>query len=332
MSSSCVGKLRMSRKGAYKRIRVARAALQFPAIFVAIEEGRLHLSGMVILAPHLTPENVDELLAAATHKTELEIERLLAERFPRPDVPTKVVVISQPTTAEQIPQMALSSRRVETESVEQTHSMQLSPPILETSSGMPSPEMTGPSITVVPPSAPTPSEVPAPRAKVTPLSAQRVAMTVSIEQSEYEVLLQAQELLGHQIPSGDLAKVLGRLIVLGFGQLKKQRIGGCGKSRGNGQPSANPRHIPARVKHAVWARDDGRCTFVSDSGHRCDSRTRLELDHVDPVARGGQSSVANLRLRCRAHNQYTAEKEFRADFMKHKREEARQRESAHRAA
>src|SRR5258705_1676642 len=114
MFSYCVGKLRMSRQGAYKRIRVARAALQFPAIFVAIEEGRLHLSGMVILAPHLTPENVDELLAAANHKTELEIERLLAERFPRPDVPTKVVVISQPTTAEQIPQMALSSRRVET--------------------------------------------------------------------------------------------------------------------------------------------------------------------------------------------------------------------------
>jgi hypothetical protein len=72
----------------------------------------------------------------------------------------------------------------------------------------------------------------------------------------------------------------------------------------------------------VWARDGGQCTFVSDAGHRCPARTRLEYDHVEPVARGGTATVQGMRLRCRAHNQYTAEREFGAGFMARKREAA----------
>ena len=45
---------------------------------------------MVFLAPHLTDENVDELIAAASHRSKAEIELLLAHRSPRPDVPTLV--------------------------------------------------------------------------------------------------------------------------------------------------------------------------------------------------------------------------------------------------
>jgi hypothetical protein len=57
----------------------------------------------------------------------------------------------------------------------------------------------------------------------------------------------------------------------------------------------------------------------------------LEFDHIEPVARGGTATVQGLRLRCRAHNQYTAECEFGADFMNGKREAA-QRRAARQAA
>jgi DNA-binding transcriptional MerR regulator len=77
------------------------------------------------------------------------------------------------------------------------------------------------------------------------------------------------------------------------------------------------------VKRAVWARDSGRCTFVSETGRRCPARKCLEFDHVDEVARGGEASIAGIRLRCRAHNQYQAECTFGAGFMEQKREEAR---------
>ena len=79
MFAYCVQVLHMSEDTAFKRIRAARTARQFPAIFEAVADGRLHLTAVVFLAPHLTSENADELLAAATHKTKAEIEWLLAE-------------------------------------------------------------------------------------------------------------------------------------------------------------------------------------------------------------------------------------------------------------
>jgi membrane protein involved in colicin uptake len=74
----------------------------------------------------------------------------------------------------------------------------------------------------------------------------------------------------------------------------------------------------------VWERDGGRCTFVSESGKRCGSNRFLELDHVQPVACGGLSTVENLRVVCRAHNQYAAEQVFGVDFVEAKREAARE--------
>lgn len=46
----------------------------FPEILEALEDGRLHLSAVVLLSPHLTTATVTELIAAATHKNKTEIE------------------------------------------------------------------------------------------------------------------------------------------------------------------------------------------------------------------------------------------------------------------
>jgi hypothetical protein len=62
---------------------------------------------------------------------------------------------------------------------------------------------------------------------------------------------------------------------------------------------------------------------VSARGKRCDETSRLEYDHEIPVALGGSTTVANLRLRCRAHNQYAAECVYGAGFMAGKRVLAR---------
>jgi hypothetical protein len=73
----------------------------------------------------------------------------------------------------------------------------------------------------------------------------------------------------------------------------------------------------------VWERDEGQCTFVGDTGKRCPEASRLEYDHKQPVAKGGDSSVENVRLRCRAHNQLEAERAFGKPFMEHKRAQAK---------
>jgi 5-methylcytosine-specific restriction endonuclease McrA len=288
MHQYCVREKHMSEHTADKRIRVARIARQFPAIFPALADGRLRLSAVLLLAPHLTAGTADELLAAAARRTNAEIELLLAHRFPRPDVPTLAQPLSVQETCEE-----LAVRRV-----------------------VPS---DGPDVPLEmePLSGPA-----APRARVVPLSPGRFALQFTVDQATHDKLRYAQALLGHALPSGEVAKVFERALDALVNQLEKQKFAKCARSRPQrGTPKG--RHIPAAVRRMVWERDGGQCTFVSELGKRCESRTRLEWDHVEPVARGGQATPDNLRLRCRAHNQYAAERTFGHEFMRAKREQSR---------
>jgi hypothetical protein len=85
MFAYCVEQLGLSEEAAYVRISVARTARAFPAFFPAIADGRLHLTAVRLLAPHLTEENHVDLIAAAAHLKKVEIEVLLASRFPQPE-------------------------------------------------------------------------------------------------------------------------------------------------------------------------------------------------------------------------------------------------------
>jgi 5-methylcytosine-specific restriction endonuclease McrA len=171
------------------------------------------------------------------------------------------------------------------------------------------------------PSAPT-----APRASVAPLSPGRFALQVTLAAATHDKLCRARELLGHVMGSGDIAQVLDRALDALIEQLEKRRFAKTDRpQRGAPRGSAESRHIPAHVRRAVHERDAGRCTFVGDQGRRCDATMRLEYDHIQPVARGGTSTPRNLRLRCRAHNQYAAERVLGGRFMQGKREAAQAR-------
>jgi hypothetical protein len=80
-------------------------------------------------------------------------------------------------------------------------------------------------------------------------------------------------------------------------------------ARGGGGAAKN-RHIPVEVRRAVWARDQGSCSFRGKDGKRCGSKHQLEFDHKVPFAWGGPATVDNLFLRCRSHNQHRARKLF----------------------
>src|SRR5262245_28608239 len=64
----CLGELKLARDAALKRIRAARTARAFPAIFPAVADGRLNLTAVLTLKPHLDAENVDELIEASAGK------------------------------------------------------------------------------------------------------------------------------------------------------------------------------------------------------------------------------------------------------------------------
>ena len=103
MHAYCVGELCLSEDAASKRIQAARAARQFPALLDALADGRLHLTAVCLLAPHLTVENAESLMEAATHRRKAEIEELLARLFPNLGLPAMVGSI--PATMHAFPAM-----------------------------------------------------------------------------------------------------------------------------------------------------------------------------------------------------------------------------------
>jgi hypothetical protein len=65
-------------------------------LLTMLGEGRLHLSGIERLAPHLTEENRDAVLDRAAFKSKRQIEELVAELAPKPDVPAMIRKLPTP--------------------------------------------------------------------------------------------------------------------------------------------------------------------------------------------------------------------------------------------
>ena len=64
MYAYCTERLHLSEAEAYLRIAAARASRQHPILLAMLADGRLHLTAIAKLAPHLTPDNRDAVLDA----------------------------------------------------------------------------------------------------------------------------------------------------------------------------------------------------------------------------------------------------------------------------
>ena len=271
----CTRVLHLSKHEAYLRIEVARVARRFPVVLERLADGTLTLTTIATLGPHLTDANVDVLLSAATHKTRREVEHQVACLAPKPDAKTMI---------RRLPTPAAPSLIAPTE-----------PPLAVAASAE------SPRASDAPAALATPAR-PVPRAQSTPLSADRYLLRVTLSADAHAKLRRAQDLMRHQMQNGDPAAVLERALSLLVDHLEKQKAPRT-KKPGVRAAAGASRYIPADVKRDVWARDEGRCAFVGRYG-RCNETGMLEFHHIEPFARGGSATAANLALRCRAHNQY----------------------------
>jgi 5-methylcytosine-specific restriction endonuclease McrA len=343
----CVEELHLSEDAAAKRIHAARAAREFPVLLAALADGRIHLSGICLLAPHLSADNVEEWIRRATHRRKSEIEEMVGARSCRAAERPAVIRALPPRVAQHIP--SDSGTQHAPGHVDQTDS---SP---EIGSGV---RVQAPGLSVgttqtlagsgqdseldlgdKPASREhAPGHVDRSADQAVPATAERFLLQVTIGKQTREKIRQAQALLSHTLPSGDVAQVLDRALDSLIAQLERQKLGagtrrsskqpGTGRTQNKSISHVRSRYIPAAVRGAVWERDNGQCTFVAANGRRCGTRRFLQFDHVDPFARGGASDIEGLRLRCGAHNRYEAERIFGSGFMKKKREEARSRKAA----
>jgi hypothetical protein len=65
----CVYELRFSEDAAARRAGAAKLVKRFPLLLPAIANGELHLTGLLMLGPHFTPENVVSVLGRAKFRT-----------------------------------------------------------------------------------------------------------------------------------------------------------------------------------------------------------------------------------------------------------------------
>jgi hypothetical protein len=287
----CMAVLHLSEDAVYNRIKAARAGRDYPVIIERLESGALSLTTVRLLAPRLTNENHQELLAAASGKGKQAVEELLARRFPQPDVPARVRKIPsrQVTPALEV-------------SLAGTPAPNSCPPV----AGCESPAAAAPPVA---PRAEAPLGLPMPTASrpvVRPLASERYEIRFTASADMREKLRVAQDLLGHAIPSGDIAQVFDRALTLLVADLTRRKFAATGRPRQSRGQSAESRNVPAEVKRVVATRDQRRCALVARNGRRCDERRFLEFHHVIPYAAGGQPTAENIQLRCRAHNGYEA--------------------------
>jgi hypothetical protein len=356
MFAYCTEVLHLSEFEAYLRIAVARASREHPMLLAMLAEGRLHLSGIAKLAPHLTPENREALLKRAVHRSKREIEELVAEVAPCPDAATVVrklpaprrpgAVAGGPATA---PMPALDGLTPSGGSAAGPNTRaegaaegglgqllgavepatELGPDRVESPGLNPDPGSSQ-SVELRPDGVGTPPPpAPARAATVEPLSPARFRVQFTASAELRDKLERLQALMRSSVPDGDLAKIidlavsekLERLEAKRFARTKAPRKGLAGTDT-----TPKSRYIPAPVRRAVHARDEGRCAYRDALGRRCTRRGNVEFHHRAPFGRGGPHSPGVVALMCKAHNLLLAEREYGGEKM------ARYRRSAGRVS
>ena len=161
-----------------------------------------------------------------------------------------------------------------------------------------------------------PAPLPAARPdEVEPLTGDLRRFHTTVSKRFLAKLAAARDALSHSHPGADTETVLEAALDLLLAANDKKK-GLVKKPRAApARPSGSPRHIPAEVKRAVWTRDGGCCRWPVASGGVCGSTTRLEYDHIVPLARGGASTVSNIRILCATHNQLAARQVFGEAWM-----------------
>ena len=263
----CTQVLRLSEDATCNRIAAARACRRFPVILDLLASGELTLTAVRMLSPTLTPGNHEAVLERARHRSRREIEAIVAELAPRPDVAPSIRKLPTPALA---PSPAPASER-----------------------GLPSSshsEMRAPA-------QPAPTSVPplTHRPVIEATSPDRFRVQFTFGKESHDKLRRLQYLLRREIPNGDPAAIVDRALTLLLEKVEKRKLDATSKRATPAKTRArsirpgadNPRNIPAAVQRGVCQRDGDRCAFVSKRGHRCTERSFLESHHIIPYALGG---------------------------------------------
>ncbi len=281
----CTRALGYSSSAAGRRIHAARCVREFPEVYELLAKNAVTLVTISLVASILNDSNKTELLGRIRYKSQREVEAIAATY--RPPVffrdRARPVCVAVPETEEKA---AVNSGQT--------------CPITPSAGSEKTPNSVG---------VDGQPEAPALRLE------QKLLVQFLASESFMKKFEEAKALLSNQLPNASYEAVLGmaldQFLTRHRPRNKKARREMrklAARARRKHQPSEPTRRIPAATRDAVFTRDQGRCTFVGSTGKRCEATHYLQIDHIVPFARGGSSTVGNLRLLCARHNQREAER------------------------
>jgi 5-methylcytosine-specific restriction endonuclease McrA len=313
MFDYCTAGLGYSEPAAFRRIRTARCVARFPEVYGLLESNEVSLNSVARVSRVLTAANKDALLTRIRGKSQREVEAIVAEHEPCArfrDVVRPVVlrVSTQPAASAGVPTIATGAPEARTV-----------PSLLDATENA---AEVGATLAgarengrddACEKSAYFPREGDLHPTGLT--TERRVQFQFAASEAFREKFERVKSLAWHRLPANaSLEQVfelaLDALIARHDPRARRERRLARGEARvvRSRQANSGSRYLAASVKEEVFTRDEGQCAFIGSNGRRCESRHALQIDHIKPFARGGTSTVDNLRLLCAYHNRLEAER------------------------
>ena len=290
----CTGHLCYAEFDAVRRVQSARCLLRFPRVGPLLQCGDINLMTLGLIANIVTESTIDQWLERIHGKSQREVEAMVAAVRAPISLRDRARVVNVPAPVESPLPLAPVSRGAEDARVS-SEPLFASPPPVES----PSPAL-------------EPATIPSPPVATQP----KVYIQFLVDRSFMTKYRMAFGVLSNRIPRLTFEAVFTALLddfIRRHEPVERHHRRGQAPLRA----SENERReaIPVPTRDAVFARDQGRCTFVGSDGKRCEEVLHLHVDHIKPVARGGNNDISNLRVLCARHNRLQAERLFGKNVM-----------------
>ena len=337
----CTRRLHLSEGSVALRIQVANVSRRFPQILVALAENRMSLTVAGLLAPVLTESNMEKLLGDCAGMTKRGAEEYLIALRPKPVFAPSIRKTPSPPALTTPPTVQGAS---------------LQPPRSPASTPRPVPRV---SPSILEPARPTVYNFRFAADRKFKEKFERLAEVLGVEnplQHMAEIMEQALDIaldkkdlkrkrarrLEREARSDDNSRHESRpgkivspssqpatvcdvvATITDLGGSQRSLIPGA-ESSTSGRVPTKSRYIPSHVRERVHGRANHQCQYRGPDGTRCGSRTGLEIEHQRPFALHRSHDERFLRLYCRSHNRWSAEKVFGAAFIQEKIDASRRR-------
>jgi hypothetical protein len=311
--------LHLSAGAAQYRKTAAELIQQHPEVEVALRDGRLCLSSVVEVAKVITAENVSEVLPRFFGLSSRDAAFVAASIRPIEAPPRRDFIV---TPVRQPDAQAISR-------YEAPPTTTATPPANDFQLRAPEPDAPSRALSAVPAPGARPAAVPA-ATTVEPLDGERVRIHMTVSRRFLDKLDAARDALSHSHPGASRDQVIE--VGLDLINERQARRRGLVKNprrktpahtdptrptNDTAAPAKDPgRYVAADVRRAIWERDQGKCQWKLEGGGICGETRRVELDHIEPFAKGGRILMPeDGRVLCNFHQDVSARREFGDDLM-----------------